>query len=111
MLKSFVTSMLPRAALLAAATLSFTLTACGGSGPQGGPPPAPPVSVVPASQRSVSDTEEFSGRLEAIDFVELRPRVAGTIDTVHFVDGALVKKGDLLFTIDPRPFRAVLGQA
>ncbi|CAN5411749.1 multidrug efflux RND transporter periplasmic adaptor subunit AdeF [soil metagenome] len=67
--------------------------------------------MVPASQRSVSDTEEFSGRLEAIDYVELRPRVAGTIDTVHFTDGALVKKGDMLFTIDPRPFRAVLGQA
>lgn len=78
---------------------------------QGGPPQAPPVSVAPAVQRSVSDSEEFSGRLEAIDYVELRPRVAGTIDKVHFVDGALVRKGDLLFTIDPRPFEAELARA
>ena len=78
---------------------------------QGGPPQAPPVSVAPAVQRSVSDSEEFSGRLEAIDFVELRPRVAGTIDKVHFVDGALVRKGDLLFTIDPRPFEAEVARA
>jgi multidrug efflux system membrane fusion protein len=77
----------------------------------GGAPQAPPVSVAPAVQRSVSDSEEFSGRLEAIDFVELRPRVSGTIDKVHFVDGALVRKGDLLFTIDPRPFEAELARA
>ncbi len=78
---------------------------------QGGPPPAMPVSVAPAVQRSVSDNEEFSGRLEATEFVELRPRVAGTIDRVHFTDGAMVAKGQLLFTIDPRPFAAAAAQA
>jgi RND family efflux transporter MFP subunit len=77
----------------------------------GGPPHAMPVSVAPAVQRTVSDVEEFSGRLEAIDYVELRPRVSGTIDKVHFVDGASVKKGDLLFTIDPRPFEAEVSRA
>ena len=78
---------------------------------QSGPPPAPPVSVAPAVQRSVNDQEEFSGRLEAIDFVELRPRVSGTIDKVHFIDGASVRKGELLFSIDPRPFAAELARA
>ena len=78
---------------------------------QGGPPPAAPVSVVPAVQRTVSDSEEFSGRLEASEFVELRPRVSGTIDQVHFTDGALVKKGQLLFSIDPRSFAADVARA
>jgi multidrug efflux system membrane fusion protein len=97
---------------LIGASALFSLSGCAPpADAQGGPPHAPPVSVAPAVQRSVSDSEEFSGRLEAIDFVELRPRVAGTIDKVHFVDGALVRKGDLLFTIDPRPFEAELARA
>ena len=97
---------------LMGASALFSLSGCAPpADAQGGPPPAPPVSVAPAVQRSVSDSEEFSGRLEAIDFVELRPRVSGTIDKVHFVDGALVRKGDLLFTIDPRPFEAELARA
>ena len=81
---------------------------------QGGPPQGPPpVSVAPAVQRAVAESEEFSGRLEATELVELRPRVSGAIDKVHFTDGATVRKGDLLFTIDPRPFEAevVRGQA
>ncbi len=78
---------------------------------QGGPPRAPPVSVAPAVQKSVTDSEEFSGRLEASEYVELRPRVAGTIDRVHFVDGAFVRKGDPMFTIDPRPFEAEVARA
>ena len=78
---------------------------------QGGPPPAAPVSVVQAVQRTVSDSEEFSGRLEASEYVELRPRVAGTIDQVHFTDGALVKKGQLLFSIDSRGFAADVARA
>jgi len=97
---------------LIGASALFSLSGCAPpADAQGGPPHAPPVSVAPAVQRSVSDSEEFSGRLEAIDFVELRPRVSGTIDKVHFVDGALVRKGDLLFTIDPRPFEAELARA
>jgi RND family efflux transporter MFP subunit len=89
------------------------LAGCGGAAEAqgGGPPPAAPVSVVPAVQRTVSDSEEFSGRLEATEFVELRPRVAGTIDKVHFTDGAMVTKGQLLFTIDPRPFAAEVARA
>ena len=88
------------------------LTACGKAvDAQGGPPPPAPVSVAPAIQRTISDSEEFSGRLEATEFVELRPRVAGTVDRVHFTDGAMVKKGQLLFTIDPRPFAAEVARA
>jgi len=86
----------------------------GCSGPidaQAGRPPPPSVSVAPAVQRQVADSEEFSGRLEAAEYVELRPRVSGTIDKVHFVDGAYVRKGDLLFSIDPRPFAAEVAKA
>ncbi len=95
-----------------AITLGTLLTGC--SKPvdaQGGPPQAAPVSVAPAVQRTVSDSEEFSGRLEASEFVELRPRLAGTIDQVHFADGAVVKKGQLLFSIDARPFAAEVARA
>lgn len=73
---------------------------------QGGRPPAAPVSVSPVVQRTVADTEEFSGRIEATEFVELRARVAGTLDKVHFADGAMVSRGQLLFSIDARSFEA-----
>ena len=103
----------PRSALLAAAlSSSLWLAGCGKPAEaQGGPPPAAPVSVAPAVQRTVSDLEEFSGRLEATEFVELRPRVAGTVDKLHFADGAMVAKGQLLFSIDPRPFAAEAARA
>ncbi|MBT9463295.1 MAG: efflux RND transporter periplasmic adaptor subunit [Hydrogenophaga sp.] len=88
------------------------LSGCGGpADAQGGPPQAAPVSVAPAVARTVSDSETFSGRLEAAEFVELRPRVGGVVDKVHFTDGALVSKGQLLFTIDPRPFQAEVARA
>jgi membrane fusion protein, multidrug efflux system len=87
------------------------LAGCSGADAQGGPPPAASVSVSPAVQRTISDTEEFSGRIEATEFVELRPRVAGTVERVHFADGAFVTKGQALFTIDARPFQAELARA
>lgn len=94
-----------------------TLTACGKSGADagasatGGAPPAPTVSVATVIQKEVSDSDEFSGRFEATDFVEVRPRVAGYLTKVHFQAGSLVKKGDLLFTIDPRPYEADAAKA
>jgi RND family efflux transporter MFP subunit len=95
-----------------AAAAALAVAGCSGAADaQGGPPPAAPVSVAPAVERQVADHEEFSGRLEAAEFVELRPRVAGTIERVHFADGAMVKKGERLFTIDPRPFQAELARA
>ena len=78
---------------------------------QSASPKGPAVSVAPAVERTVNDGEDFSGRLESPDFVELRPRVSGTIDAVHFSDGANVRKGDLLFTIDPRPFKQEVARA
>ena len=100
------------AGLGAAIAASVGLAGCSGAADaQGGPPQAAPVSVAPAVQRTISDSEEFSGRLEASEFVEVRPRVAGTIDRVHFTDGALVKKGQLLFSIDARPFAAEVARA
>jgi RND family efflux transporter MFP subunit len=102
-----------RHALLAACLLACAaLAGCSGATEaQGGPPPAPPVSVSPAVQRTISDSEELSGRIEATEFVELRPRIAGTVDKVHFADGAMVKKGQLLFSIDARPLAAELARA
>jgi multidrug efflux system membrane fusion protein len=100
------------AALIVATIALAALAGCGErADAQGGPPRAPPVSVAPAVQRSITDSEEFSGRLEPTEYVELRPRVSGTIDKVHFVDGAFVKKGDPMFTIDPRPFEAEVARA
>lgn len=74
-------------------------------------PAAMPVTVAPVIERSVTEWDDFSGRVEAIERVEIRPRVSGTIDAVHFQDGQLVKKGALLFTIDPRPYKAELARA
>jgi RND family efflux transporter MFP subunit len=106
------TRALAAAALALAAVVVAMLGGCGDpADAQGGAPHAPPVSVAPAVQRSITDSEEFSGRLEATEYVELRPRVSGTIDKVHFVDGALVRRGEPMFTIDPRPFEAEVARA
>lgn len=76
----------------------------GGPGGPGGPPPAPPVTVAAALEREVTEYDEFSGRLEAVERVELRPRVSGYINKINFRQGAEVRKGELLFEIDPNPF-------
>jgi membrane fusion protein, multidrug efflux system len=95
----------------------FVLAACGSSkgdagasGP-GGAPPAAQVSVAPAVQREIEDADEFTGRLEATESVDIRPRVGGTLERVHFREGQTVKRGDLLFTVDARPFQAELARA
>ncbi|MBT2119281.1 efflux RND transporter periplasmic adaptor subunit [Dyella sp. LX-66] len=69
----------------------------------GGPPE---VTVAQVLVRAVNDSNEFTGRLQAVDTIQLRPRVSGYVDSVHFTEGALVKKGQLLFRIDPRPYQA-----
>lgn len=69
------------------------------------------VDVAPVVSKTIIDWQEYSGRLEAIDQVDIRPQVSGKLIAVHFKDGSLVKKGDLLFTIDPRPFEAELNRA
>lgn len=78
------------------------------------PPPAPPPVTVTVAQpliRSVIEWDEYIGRFEASRSVEVRPRVAGAITGVHFSDGAYVQRGQLLFSIDPRPFQAALAEA
>jgi RND family efflux transporter MFP subunit len=73
--------------------------------------PAPQVSVADVVQRDITRYEEFTGRFEAVERVELRPRVSGYIEAVRFQQGAEVRRGDLLFIIDPRPYEAALKRA
>ena len=111
----------PRAFRFSALALAVVLAAAGGYavfGPSAQTPahaqqaaPAAPVDVAPAISRPIVDWQRYSGRLEAIDRVDIRPLVSGTLTQVHFKDGALVKKGDLLFTIDPRPYEAEVERA
>lgn len=76
------------------------------------PPPAPPaVTVAAPLQREVVEYDEFTGQFAAVEFVELRARVSGYLQSHHFEEGQIVKKGDLLFVIDPRPFEAALASA
>ncbi|MEN5100062.1 efflux RND transporter periplasmic adaptor subunit [Stenotrophomonas sp. TWI809] len=94
--------------ILAAAVLA----ACSGShAEEAGMPPPPSVSAAPVLVKQVSQWDDFSGRVEAVESVELRPRVSGYIDKVNYVEGQEVKKGDVLFTIDARSYRAELDRA
>jgi len=86
--------------------LGLVLAACGKGGPPA--PPAAKVKVVRPLVREITEWDEFTARLDAVDSVEIRPRVNGYLESVHFQEGALVKKGDLLFSIDHRPYAAVL---
>jgi multidrug efflux system membrane fusion protein len=78
---------------------------------QAAAPPAPPVTVAQPVKRTVTDWDEFTGRFEAIEEVQVRARVGGFVNSVEFKDGAIVHAGDLLYIIDPRPFEAVALQA
>jgi RND family efflux transporter MFP subunit len=73
-----------------------------------GAPPPPAVSVANPVEKNVVEWDEYTGRFDAVDTVEVRARISGVLDEVKFQDGAIVKKGDLLFVIDPRPFQRVL---
>jgi multidrug efflux system membrane fusion protein len=99
---------------IAAASAGVLLLANSGPQSKASSPAAPatvPVSVAVVEQRDITLWDEFSGRLEAVERVELRPRVAGAIRAVHFREGALVKEGDILFTIDPDPYAAEVERA
>lgn len=74
-------------------------------------PGAPPVTVATPLQQKVVDWDEFTGRFEAVEAVEVRARVGGYVQAVHFRDGQMVQRGQLLFTLDPRPAQAALAQA
>lgn len=99
--------------LAAVALLAAPLAGCGESEPSKAataPPPPPRVTVVAPEQRKVMDYDEYVGRFVAVDTVEVRAQVSGYLQSVLFTDGQMVKKGDPLFTIDPRPFQASLDQ-
>jgi RND family efflux transporter MFP subunit len=89
------------------------LTACGKGeqGAAGGGAAPPEVSVAPALSRQITEFDEFTGRFVPVERVEIRPRVSGYISQVHFPEGREVKKGDVLFVIDPRPYDAELKRA
>src|SRR5437870_8539731 len=88
---------------------ALVLSACG---PRPAPAPPPPkVKVVQAVAREITEWDEYTARLDAIDSVEVRPRVSGYLQSIHFQDGTIVHKGDLLFLIDPRPYEAALRRA
>lgn len=84
----------------------LVLSACGKGEQAGQQAPAAKVSIAEVIEQPINEWDEFTGRLEAPESVEVRPRVSGYIDRVAFDEGSLVKKGDLLFQIDPRPFEA-----
>ena len=89
-----------------AALAVVVISACGRTPDAVQAPAAPKVSVAKVIEQPITEWDEFTGRLEAPETVEVRPRVSGQIDQVAFTEGAQVKKGDLLFQIDPRPFQA-----
>src|SRR5438309_3913098 len=91
--------------------LTIFLTA-GGCKKKSAPPQAPlPVNVVTAVEKEVNEWDEFTGRLEAVESVEIRPRVSGYITEIRFQAGAIIKKDDLLYVIDPRPYQADFDRA
>ena len=91
--------------------LSVLLVGCDNSVAQNAAPPAPAVSAADVVVKSISQWDSFNGRIEAVESVQLRPRVSGYIDKVNYTDGQEVKKGEVLFTIDDRTYRAALEQA
>ena len=86
---------------------SFQMTNAGAAAPEGAPP-APPAQVMILQPEKVALWKNFTGRLQAVDYVEIRPEVSGKIVEVRFRDGQLVNKGDVLFVIDPAPYQAAL---
>ena len=95
--------------IVAAVALAWLLLR-GGSAPAAAPP-LPVVTVATPLQREITERDEYIGRVEASRSVELRPRVSGQVTAVHFQDGQFVRRGQPLFTIDPRPYRAALAEA
>jgi membrane fusion protein, multidrug efflux system len=91
---------------LLAVSAAAPLTSCARTAAQPAPPQLPRVTIETVTAGDVSEWDEFTGRLEAVNTVAIRPRVSGYISSVHFTEGAVVGQGDLLFRIDPRPFQA-----
>jgi multidrug efflux system membrane fusion protein len=110
---NFARTALRAAPFALAATAALVLSACGEPSAKEAPAQAggPPITAAAVIEKAVVETQEFSGRLEAVDHVEIRPRVSGFIASVNFKPGAEVKKGAVLFVIDQRPYRAEANRA
>src|SRR6266481_7947707 len=104
---SMTRALLPSALLLAA----HILVGCDSRPATSAAPPAPPVTTASPLQKTITEWDEYTGRFAAVATVEVRARVSGFIDSIHFKDGQLVKQGDLLFIIDPRPYKLAVEQA
>jgi RND family efflux transporter MFP subunit len=101
-----------RATALGSVLLTAQLLAgCDGQPAVGSAPPPPTVTVAHPLQKTITEWDEYTGRFTAVESVEVRARVSGFIDSVHFKEGQIVKQGDLLFVIDPRPYRIAVEQA
>jgi RND family efflux transporter MFP subunit len=100
------------ALLIAFGTAAALLGGCGAGDPDAGAAPAgPPVSVAHPLEREIIEWDEYTGRFEAQQEIEVRARVSGYLDSVHFTEGQMVEAGALLFVIDPRPYEAALLRA
>ncbi|WP_374251279.1 efflux RND transporter periplasmic adaptor subunit [Xanthobacter sp.] len=100
------------AAAVPVLALALALAGCGQpTAQQQGAPPPPQVTVASPTSANVTDTDEYVGRFVAIDEVNVRARVSGYLDKIGFTDGQMVKEGDVLFTIDQRPFKIAVDQA
>src|SRR3984893_17230997 len=108
MKETFMT--IPRVGRLAVLVAAAALSGCGQGQQQQGAAPPPAVTVANPVQRTVVDQDEYVGRFAAVESVEIRSRLSGYLSAIHFTDGQMVKKGDLLFTVDRRPFQIVLEQ-
>jgi RND family efflux transporter MFP subunit len=95
----------------AALMLAAALAGCSGSPSQTAAPPPTAVTVANPVKRTIVDQDQYVGRFVAVDAVEVRARLSGYLNRIHFQDGQLVKQGDLLFTVDRRPFQIALDQA
>jgi multidrug efflux system membrane fusion protein len=91
-------------------TLAPVLAGCGEGAPKQAAPRPPAVTVAKPAKQTVTDYDEYVGRFVAVDMVEVRARVSGYLEKIHFQDGQLVKQGDLLFTVDRRPFETTVAQ-
>src|SRR5262250_1224229 len=104
---SMTRALLPSALLLTA----HILVGCDSRPVTNAAPPAPPVTTASPLQKAITEWDEYTGRFNAVETVEVRAKVSGFIDSVHFKEGQIVKQGDLLFVIDPRPYRNAVEQA
>ena len=90
--------------------MAHVLSGCD-SNPAASAPPPPPVTVAHPLEKTITEWDEYTGRFTAVETVEVRARVSGFIDSIHFKEGQVVKQGDLLFVIDPRPYTFAVEQA